>query len=60
MKVKIELDLTPDEAKELFIPSDKQNEFSMKLYDAYTEALNNIIMKHIDPYNFTGIRKDNV
>jgi hypothetical protein len=58
MKVKIELDLTPDEAKELFIPSDKQNEFSMKLYVAYTQALSSTVMKHIDPYNFTGLRKD--
>jgi len=58
MKINIELDLTPEEAKELFVPSDKQTEFSAKLYDAYTKAVNSTVMKHVDPYNFMGFRKD--
>ena len=24
----------------------------------YTQALSSTVMKHIDPYNFTGLRKD--
>jgi hypothetical protein len=56
MKIKVELDLTPDEAKELFVPSDKQVEFTDKLYAAYIDALNALVIKHIDPYNFTGLK----
>lgn len=58
MKIKIELDLTPEEAKELFVPSDKQTEFGVMLYDAYTKAVHETVLKHIDPNNFTGLRKD--
>lgn len=58
MKIKIELDLTPDEAKELFVPSDKQSEFGMKLYDAYIDALQGVVKKHVDPFNFTGMRDE--
>ena len=58
MKIKIELDLTPDEAKELFVPSDKQTEFSMMLYDAYVQALQETVINHIDPYNMTGLGKN--
>lgn len=39
MKLKIELDLTPEEAQELFIPGEKQAEFMAALAKAYTEAL---------------------
>ena len=35
MKVKIELDLTPDEFQDLFVPSDKQKEFAEALGKAY-------------------------
>lgn len=58
MKVKLEIDLTPDEAKELFVPSDKQTEFGTMLYDAYTTALQETVLKHVDPNNFMGFRKD--
>lgn len=57
MKLKVELDLTPDEAKELFVPGDKQTEFTMKLYDAYQDAVAKMIWAHIDPNNFTGMNK---
>jgi len=52
MKVKVELDLTPEEAKELFVPSEKQSEFGMMLYDAYTKAVADTVKSNIDPYNF--------
>lgn len=59
MKIKVELDLTPEEAKELFVPSEKQQEFSVMLYEAYIDALNTLVIKHVDPYNFTGLNKKN-
>lgn len=58
MKIKIEFDLTPEEAKELFVPSDKQADFSIMLYEAYIDALNKLVIKHVDPYNFTGLNKN--
>jgi len=57
MKVKVELDLTPEEAKELFVPGDKQNEFMTKTYDAYVHALQNMIWDQVDPYDMFQ-RKD--
>jgi len=59
MKVKIELDLTPEEAKELFVPSDKQTEFMRVSYDAYVRAVQATVLDHVDPYNFTGINRKN-
>ena len=59
MKVKIEIDLTPEEAKDLFVPGDKQTEFQMKTYDAYTKALQDLVWDQIDPYNmFNRKNKD--
>jgi hypothetical protein len=58
VKVKIEFDLTPDEAKELFVPSDRQADFSIMLYEAYIDALNKLVINHVDPYNFTGLNKN--
>lgn len=58
MKIKVELDLTPEEAKELFVPSDKQTEFYTLLYDAYTKAIHETMWSHIDPNNVMGFRKD--
>ncbi|MEK9694996.1 MAG: hypothetical protein VW270_04475 [Candidatus Poseidoniales archaeon] len=58
MKIKIDLDLTPEEAKELFVPSEKSNEFYMLLYDAYTKAVHETLWKHIDPNDMMGFRKD--
>lgn len=51
MKVKIEMDLTPAEFQEVFIPGDKQQEFMYKTYDAYVEALGSIWMDQINPHN---------
>jgi len=57
MKINIEIDLTPDEAKDLFVPGDKQTEFMTKTYDAYVTALQNMVWDQIDPHNFLN-RKD--
>jgi len=51
MKVKIEIDLTPEEAKDLFVPGDKQTEFMTKTYDAYTKALQDMVLDQVDPYD---------
>lgn len=37
--MKIEIDLTPDECKELFLPSEKQAEFAAKIGQAYFDAM---------------------
>lgn len=58
MKIKMEMDLTPEEAKELFVPSDKQSEFSLMLYDAYVKMVQETVLNHIDPNNMMGFRKD--
>lgn len=39
MKIKIEVDMTPDEMQDLFIPSNKQKEFAQAMYNAYVEAM---------------------
>jgi len=59
MKVKIELDLTPEEAKELFVPSDKQTEFMRVTYDAYVKAVQATVLDHVDPFNYTGLKNKN-
>jgi hypothetical protein len=58
MKIKMEMDLTPEEAKELFVPSEKQTEFTAMLYDAYVEMVQETVLKHVDPHNMMGFRKD--
>ena len=39
MKVKIEIEMKPDEVQDLFIPSSKQKEFAETLYKAYIDAM---------------------
>lgn len=51
MKIKIELDLKPEEFQEIFIPGEKQTEFQCKTYDAYVAALGEIWLDQVDPYN---------
>lgn len=50
--------MTPEEAKEFFVPSDKQAEFSKMLYDAYVKAVQETVLKHVDPHNYMGFQKD--
>jgi len=38
MKVRIEIDCTPEEFRDLFVPSEKQAEFAAKAYQAMVEA----------------------
>lgn len=57
MKVKIEMDMTPEEFQEVFIPGDKQEEFMYKTYDAYVEALKSMWANQIDPHNFFNRKK---
>ena len=58
MKIKIEMDITPDEFQEIFIPGDKQTEFQMKSYDAYVAALGNVWLDQVDPYNVLRRKKN--
>lgn len=58
MKINIEIDLTPKEAKELFVPGDKQTEFMTKTYDAYVAALQNMVWDQIDPHNVFKRKKE--
>lgn len=51
MKIKIEMDLTTEEAHELFVPGDKQQEFVTKTYDAYCRALQDMVWNQVDPHN---------
>ena len=52
MKINIEINLTPDEAKQLFVPGDKQAEFMTKTYDAYVAALQGMVWDQVDPHDF--------
>jgi hypothetical protein len=58
MKVKIELDMTPEEFKKCLVPDDCQQEFIETTYDAYVDALERLVGKQVDPYNFTSINKE--
>lgn len=52
MKIKIEIDCTPDEFQDLFIPSERQEEFVRVTYDAYVDALQKMMWKNVDPHGF--------
>jgi len=58
MKIKIEMDITPEEFQEVFIPGDKQEEFMYKTYDAYVSALSDMWIDQIDPHNFFNRKKN--
>lgn len=58
MKIKMDIELTPDEAKELFVPSDKQHEFMVKTYDAYVKALQDMVWDQVDPYQMIRKKDD--
>lgn len=54
MKVTIEIDLTPEEVKNLFVPDGKTTEFTMMLYDAWADAfhqMNENLFKHPEEKN---------
>ena len=58
MKIKIEMDITPHEFQEVFIPGDKQDEFMIKTYDAYVEGFKSMWLDQVDPHNFFNRKKD--
>lgn len=48
MKIKIEIDLTPEEAQDLFIPGEKQKEFAEAMALAYIGAMQKVASGAID------------
>ena len=52
MKINVEIDLTTDEAKELFIPSEKQTEFGTEMYNMWLEAIQKSTMELANPMNY--------
>lgn len=56
MKVTMEIECTTEEFQDLFVPSEKQDEFIRVTYDAYVDALSNTVMRTIDPHNFLGMK----
>lgn len=54
MKVTIEIDLTPEEAKKLLVPPEKTTEFTMMIYNAWADAfhkMNQNLFKHPEEKN---------
>lgn len=56
--MKVTIDLTPEEFKQLFVPSEKQTEFATEAYNAYVDMFHDMMMKNIDPHNMFNMRKD--
>ena len=59
MKIKIDIEITPKEAQELFVPGDKQSEFMTKTYDAYVAALHGMIWDQVDPHDVFNRKNKN-
>lgn len=53
MKINIEIELTPEEAQELFIPGEKQAEFAEAMAIAYINAMQKVATGAID----SGLKK---
>ena len=58
MKVRIEIDCTPEEFRDLFVPSDKQAEFAAKAYQAMIEAgqkaMTEAMLRNLDAFRPGG------
>ena len=52
MKIKMEFDLSSDEAKDLFVPGQNQIEFYNKWFLAYTKAVNESMNKNFNFMNY--------
>lgn len=50
VKVTVEIELTPQEFQEVFIPGEKQVEFTTMTYDAFAEGMARLAMKQVDPF----------
>ena len=55
MKIRMDIDCTPEEMKELLIPSERQAEFAAKTYEAMVEAMGRAMMQQFQA--FTPDRK---
>ena len=53
MKINIEIDMTPEEAKELFVPSEKQAELGTQLYQGWLEAVHKNTLDLMNPANYS-------
>jgi hypothetical protein len=53
MKVTIEIDMTPEEARELFVPSDQQAELGRQLYQQWFSAVQKSTMDMMNPANYS-------
>ncbi len=56
MKINIEIDCTPEELKELLIPSERQAEFAAKAYQAMVEAMGEAMVRQFSGFDPTGKR----
>lgn len=59
MKINVEIDLTTDEAKELFVPSEKQAEFGTELYNKWLNAVQKCTMELANPMRYVSSAKEN-
>ena len=50
MKIHVEIDCTPEELKDLLIPSDRQAEFAAKAYQAMVEAMGAAMVKQFQDF----------
>jgi len=48
MKIKVEIEASPDEVQDLFIPSSKQKEFAQALYAAYIDAMSKTVSTTVE------------
>ena len=58
MKINIEIDMTPEEAKELFVPSEKQAELGTQIYQGWLEAVHKNTIDLMNPANYTTGKND--
>lgn len=50
MKINIEIDCTPDEFKQLFVPSEQQAEFAAKAYQSMAEAMQRAMLQQFSAF----------
>lgn len=52
MKININVDITPDEFKELFIPGEKQQEFMTKMFEVYSLEMQKHFMANLSDWQW--------
>lgn len=50
MKINIEIECTPEEFKELFVPSEQQAEFAAKAYQSMAEAMQRAMIQQFSAF----------